>query len=94
MEECACDICNYNLDWRCGLNHSDFKEIETPDDCDDFELMEDYDDDDEDDEEDFPEVVDCPNCDSDAYWNGSEYECENCGYCFLLDDDDDDDYDE
>lgn len=30
---------------------------------------------------DVTEPITCPNCDSDAYWNGYNYECENCGWC-------------
>lgn len=55
-----------------------------PDDCSDFELVEEYDDIDDEEDEEFSQTADCPECDGTAYWNGSEYECENCGCCFLL----------
>ncbi len=31
-------------------------------------------------DEDFDSVIDCPQCGGDAYWNGSEYECDDCGW--------------
>ena len=86
----ACEICDHCFEQRhpwyyCSINNDNFGNISYPNECDEFvELC-----DDDDDDEDFnpTEVIVCPCCDSDAYWNGSEYECSNdrCGWCGLPD---------
>ena len=33
------------------------------------------------------EPIECPVCGNDAFWEGINYECEQCGWCGLPDDD-------
>ena len=89
----ACEICGNCLEKRhpwcyCTKDNDCFGNIQYPEDCDDYVDL----DDDEDgchDAEDFDpnEPVECPECDNDAFWEGSKYECEQCGWCGLPDDD-------
>lgn len=37
--------------------------------------------DDDDDDFDVTEEKTCPECGADAYWTGSNYECDECGWC-------------
>lgn len=83
----ACEVCNNcierNYPWYyCACDNDDFGDISSPDDCDEFVYKEDdcFDDDDDDDTDDTDEI-ECPRCGDDAQWNGSEYECDNCGWC-------------
>lgn len=81
--EALCDICGNNRDDKyCIARNSNFMDssMSSKDDCDDFEFMDD-DDDDDDDDTDYTDPIECPNCHGDAYWNGSEYECDDCGWC-------------
>lgn len=80
-DNCLCNYCDHNLNWhRCGCDNEDFlsNDLTDPDDCEDFDPGDDDDDDDDDNGDD---VIECPNCRGDAYWNGSEYECDDCGWC-------------
>lgn len=84
--EALCDICGKNCNDRyCSVDNSNFMDssMSSTNDCDDFEFMDDYEDDDDcedDDDDDCTQPIDCPNCHNDAYWNGSEYECGECGW--------------
>lgn len=82
LEDSVCNICDHNIgDSRCGCDNSNWCQVQYPDDCDDFEYMDEDDDDDDDDDDGDDESIECPQCGSDAYWNGSNYECEDCGWC-------------
>lgn len=88
---CVCAICDHYMETgrscRCMVGNNNFNYARYPEDCDDFEYCEFDDDDDSDDDFDPTDVEYCPICDSEAYWNGSEYECSNddCGWCGQLD---------
>ena len=88
----ACEICGNCLEknhpwYFCANDNDNFGNISYPKDCEDFIELDDDEDNDENDDFDPTEVIECPDCDSDAYWNGSEYECSNdsCGWCGLPD---------
>lgn len=89
----ACEICGNCLEeihpWYYCANENDcFGDIQYPEDCDDYvELDDDEDEYEDDDDFDPNEPVECPVCGNDAFWEGSNYECEQCGWCGLLDDD-------
>lgn len=85
----ACSICGNCIETKhpwyvCDADNESFGEIEYPEDCDDF--IEPDDDDSLDDDDFNPnEPIECPVCGNDAYWEGSNYECEQCGWCGLPD---------
>ena len=81
MKKSACSICDHNLGRRCGYDYDCFGSVRYPEDCDEFDYCDDDDDDDDDDDEDDDDVIECEQCGGDAYWNGSCYECEECGWC-------------
>ena len=89
----ACEICGNCLEERhpgyyCANENDCFGDIQYPEDCDDYvELDDDEDEYEDDDDFDPNEPVECPVCGNDAFWEGSNYECEQCGWCGLLDDD-------
>ena len=89
----ACEICGNCLEERhpwyyCANENDSFGDIQYPEDCDDYvELDDDEDEYEDDDDFDPNEPVECPVCGNDAFWEGSNYECEQCGWCGLLDDD-------
>lgn len=89
----ACEICGNCLEERhpwyyCANKNDCFGDIQYPEDCDDYvELDDDEDEYEDDDDFDPNEPVECPVCGNDAFWEGSNYECEQCGWCGLLDDD-------
>ena len=89
----ACEICGNCLEKRhpwyyCANENDCFGDIQYPEDCDDYvELDDDEDEYEDDDDFDPNEPVECPVCGNDAFWEGSNYECEQCGWCGLLDDD-------
>lgn len=89
----ACGVCNNcierNFPWYiCACGNDNFGDISFPDDCDEFEYKDDdYFDDDDDDDDDVADEIECPRCGDDAHWNGSEYECDNCGWCGEYDND-------
>ena len=83
----ACEICKhcvvYHHPWYyCENDNMNFGNIIFPKECKEFESV-DVDDkeNNNDDVFDATKPKECPNCGSDAYWNGSEYECENCDWC-------------
>ena len=85
---CVCEICGYYGEFgsscRCMVDNDNFNNVRYPEECDDFEYCDDGDDDDYDDyDDDFDptEVIECPCCGADAYWEGAEYECSDCGWC-------------
>lgn len=82
----ACGICANCMEkkhpwYHCYTGNENFGEISSPNDCEDFIYPEDENSDD--DEYDFNpnETIECRRCGSDAYWEGSCYECDNCGWC-------------
>ena len=89
----ACEICGNCLEERhpwyyCANENDCFGDIQYPEDCDDYvELDDDEDEYEDNDDFDPNEPVECPVCGNDAFWEGSNYECEQCGWCGLLDDD-------
>lgn len=88
----ACEICANCVEQRhpwyyCGCGNEDFGDIDYPNECDDFEHLDDDEDEDEYDDFDPNEPIECPRCGDDAYWNGSNYECDNCGWCGFPDED-------
>lgn len=81
--ESLCDVCGNNVNDRfCSANNSNFMDssMSSTDDCDDYEFLDDDGEDDNGDNTDYTEPIDCPGCGGDAYWNGSEYECDECGW--------------
>ena len=88
----ACEICGNCLEKKhpwyfCANGNDNFGEISYPEDCDDYVELDDEDEIDDDDDFDPNEPIECPVCGSDAYWEGSCYECDQCGWCGTLDDD-------
>lgn len=84
----VCEICDHcfhvkNDKFMCALHDDNFGEISSQDECDNFDYIPYDDDDDDDDDDDFDpnEPVECPCCGSDAYRGGSNYECDDCGWC-------------
>lgn len=82
----ACDCCihareNRNGDFYCTCHQDDYFPAAAWDDddseCPSYKPDPDCFDNDDDDDD----CIECPNCGDDAYWNGSEYECDNCGWC-------------
>lgn len=87
-EGCVCEICDHYMEsgnrCYCMVDNDNFGDASYPEDCDDFDYCDDEDDDDEEDDDFDPtDVIECPCCGADAYWNGSEYECseDDCGWC-------------
>ena len=78
----ACEICGNCLEERhawyyCANENDCFGDIQYPEDCDDYvELDDDEDEYEDDDDFDPNEPVECPVCGNDAFWEGSNYECE------------------
>lgn len=89
----ACEICGNCLEKRhpwyyCANDNDCFGDIQYPEDCDDYVELDDEEDGyDDDDDFDPNEPVECHECGNDAFWGGSIYECEQCGWCGLPDDD-------
>ena len=86
IEYSPCNDCCYNvLNRRCGKNHYNFyMKISDHRDCNDFKVCP-YEEEEEEFTDDIPMIETCPECDNDAYWDGSNYVCENGGCCFKLD---------
>ena len=87
----ACEICANCMEkkhpwYHCYTGNENFGEISNPNDCEYFIYPEDENSDD--DEYDFNpnETVECRRCGSDAYWEGSCYECDNCGWSGITND--------
>lgn len=77
-----CDHCiGYIHGYYCGCGNDDFGDIENTDECDDFEQTDNEEEDDDNDDFDPTEPIECPRCGNDAYWEGSCYKCEQCGWC-------------
>ena len=83
----ACEICDNCLEekhpwYYCACGNDNFGDISYPEDCEEYEELdeEEYDDDDDDDFDPNEPVV-CPRCGNDAYWEGGEYSCNQCGWC-------------
>jgi hypothetical protein len=88
----ACEICGNCLEKKhpwyfCANDNDNFGEISYPEDCDDYVELDDEDEIDDDDDFDPNESIECPVWGSDAYWEGSCYECDQCGWCGTPDDD-------
>lgn len=82
-ENSVCMICDHNLyNKRCGLMYYDlFMKALRMSECDGYEASDDDEDEDDWDDNENDDVIDCPNCGDNAYWNGSEYVCDDCGWC-------------
>ncbi|MBW4727051.1 hypothetical protein [Prevotella nigrescens] len=81
----ACEECDNCLEknypyYYCARNNDNFGDISYPEDCDEYADSGYYNDDDEE-VPDRNEPIECPRCGNDAYWGGSNYECEQCGWC-------------
>lgn len=84
----ACEICGNCMEhhhpfYFCGCGNSNFGDVDYPNQCEDYEEVNDADDDEEMDDFNPNEPVECPECGSDAYWNGTNHECDSCGWCGL-----------
>lgn len=86
----ACQICGNSIEkqhpwYYCSENNDNFGNINYPKECDDYIELE------EDELEEYnnffdpTKSVECPYCGSDAYWGGSNYECDQCGWCGMPD---------
>ncbi len=86
IEDSPCNDCFYNvLNRRCGKNNYNlYMKISDHRDCDDFEVCPYEEEEEEELINEIPMVKIC-HCGSDAYWDGSNYVCENCGHCFKPD---------
>ncbi|UKI46610.1 MAG: hypothetical protein L6V92_03085 [Phocaeicola vulgatus] len=86
LEPSACFICGNcigrNHPWYyCAIGSGNFGKIKRTDECEDYADLEEEEDDDDGGEFDPNETVECPICYGDAYWEGTCYECDNCGWC-------------
>ena len=88
----ACEICGNCIEkkhpwYYCFINSDNFGNIGMPNDCEGFRHL-DLEDNSDDDEYDFNpnETVECPRCGNYAYWEGSCYECDNCGWSGITND--------
>ena len=89
----ACEYCDHCFEKRhpwyyCSLGNDNFGDISDLDECDES-VPSDDDDDDFGDDDDFDptEPISCEKCGADAFWNGSCYQCDECGWCGIPDDD-------
>ncbi|WP_368336406.1 hypothetical protein [Parabacteroides merdae] len=84
----ACEICGNCVEhhhpyYFCGCENGNFGDVNFPNQCEDYADVNDEDNDEEMDDFNPNKSVECPECGSDAYWNGTNYECDNCGWCGL-----------
>ena len=80
-QDSVCEICDHNMFGRCAFHCDCFYKIRSTEECDQFDVIPDDDDDEDDDDEEIEGVIDCPRCGGNAYWVGSGYECDDCGWC-------------
>lgn len=82
MRNCACEICDHDLGFRCGMQNANYGRVNDPNECDDFDDADDTDDlDDGEEPIDVTQPIECPIDGGNAYWNGHNYECESCDWC-------------
>ena len=82
----ACEICANCMEkkhpwYYCFTGNNNFGNICMPKDCEGFMHLDLEDDSDDDYVLNPNETIECPRCGNDAYWEGSCYECDNCGWC-------------
>lgn len=82
----ACQICGNCIEqifpnYYCAKDNDSFGNIRYPKYCDDFVEKKDEDEDDVCDDFNPKVPIDCPNCGNNAYWDGSCYVCNDCGWC-------------
>ena len=88
IERSVCLICANCIEIRsrfcCYCRNENFGNIHSNENCKDFQCEIDEEDDDNDDGSgnfDPKKSIECPQCRSNAYWEGSNYVCEQCSWC-------------
>lgn len=82
----ACEICGNCMEknhpwYYCYTGNNNFGNISNTNDCEDFIYLEDEDIDDNEDDFNPNDPIECRECGEDAYWEGTNYVCDNCGWC-------------